>query len=106
MPDQRPEWDAKGYLPTYEIKWANRDRPEVRIQDYKDGRCRGFVLVGREFRVPAKLPKDLRIALEYETFCDVQRNLQGQPGDSGQRTGEGAEQRYRILLPGTLDERL
>ncbi len=73
MPDQRPEWDAKGYLPTYEITWVNKDRPEVRIQDHKDGRCRGFVLVGRAFRVPAKLPKDLRIALEYETYCAISR---------------------------------
>ena len=73
MPDQRPEWDAKGYLPDYKIIWGDKDKPQIRIQDHKNGRCRGFVLVGREFRVPVKLPKDLRVAIEYQTYCDCNR---------------------------------
>lgn len=73
MPDQRPEWDAKGYLPDYKITWQDKEGPQVRIEDQADGRCRGFVLVGREYRVPQELPKDLRIEFAYQTYCDCNK---------------------------------
>ncbi|MBI5834734.1 MAG: alginate lyase family protein [Armatimonadetes bacterium] len=67
--DQTPEWTAAGYLPTWQVNWVDRDRPEVTWQEPADGRCRGFLLLARRWTVPDPAPREVEVKLAYRTAC-------------------------------------
>ena len=72
-PDHKPEWSAKGYTCHWKILWADKERPQVRIQDNAQGHYRGYVLVGRAFEIPQRLPAEMKVGFRYMTCCPADK---------------------------------
>ena len=72
-PDHKPEWSAKGYTCHWQILWADKERPQVRIQDNAEGHYRGYVLVGRALDIPQRLPAELKASFRYMTCCPADK---------------------------------
>ena len=68
--DQKDEWTAMGRIPAWEVRVGEGDSPAIAITgDEPTGQFRGTVLVGRRWLAPAALPPDVRVRLEYQTYC-------------------------------------
>ena len=57
-PDQKPEWTEAGYLPRWTVDFTDETRPTVEISGDSEGKYRGYVILGRRYRVPDPLPRD------------------------------------------------
>jgi hypothetical protein len=69
MGDQTDEWTKMGRVPAWTLTYHDTDPPSFDVGGDKAGAFRGFVLIGRPWQVPEKVPAGLRISLRYQTYC-------------------------------------
>jgi hypothetical protein len=72
-PDQKPEWTEAGYLPEWTVSFTDETRPTVEISGDTEGKYRGYVILGRRYRVPDPLPRGLHVHFRFQTYCEISR---------------------------------
>ena len=69
LPDQTDEWTAAGRIPGWDVTVGEDDPTEVRIGGDEAGAFRGTLLIGKRWTAPDAIPAELRVSLEYQTYC-------------------------------------
>ena len=71
QPDQKPEWNAKGYTPRWRVNWRDQQAPDLEWGDQPNGDCRGWFLLARPVRVPDPAPAQITVEFDYKTMCEM-----------------------------------
>jgi hypothetical protein len=71
QPDQRPEWDDAGYLPSWEIRGDPGDAEGMRWGEH-DGSSRGWIAVGQRRVIPQNGADEIRFRFEIQTWCEAE----------------------------------
>ena len=71
--DQKPEWTEKGFVPGWRLTWTDRTAPDVSWQDDEQGNYRGWLLLCKPCKMPDRLPAELTVSFEYQTYCACNR---------------------------------
>jgi len=69
--DQTEEWTRMGRIPGWAVSGATGRSGVIEISGDEEGAFRGTVLIGRPWRVPSAPPADIRVSLEYQTYCAI-----------------------------------
>jgi len=80
--DQKDEWTQMGRIPAWEVTISPGEPATIEIGGDEEGAFRGFVLIGRRWRVPGDLPPVLRMALKYQTYCAMNSEAMPRSGNA------------------------